>query len=114
MMRGLVKQGAMEEAETTKRRAYAAMTSPTSPTVRPGGTELSGTERARAAVRPATRRVRLRAWARPYAKVSRLGTGPGQRSHRIRIRSPKSDVENECLLRSKGEARRHRVVSLGA
>src|SRR5947208_2241576 len=114
MIRERVIQCSVKRGETTKRRAYAAMTTPISPTVSPGGTGLSATETARAAVRPATRRVRLRAWARPYAKVSRLGTGPGQRSHRIRIRSPKSDVENECLLRSKGEAPRHRVVSLGA
>src|SRR5439155_80281 len=114
MIRERVIQCSVKRGETTKRRAYAAMTTPISPTVRPGGTGLSATETARAAVRPATRRVRLRAWARPYAKVSRLGTGPGQSSHRIRIRSQKSDVENECLLRSKGEAPRHRVVSLGA
>src|SRR5439155_7092583 len=109
-IRERVIQCSVKRGETTKRRAYAAMTTQISPTVSPGGTGLSATETARAAVSPATRRVRLRAWARPYAKVSRLGTGPGQRSHRIRIRSPKSDVE-KTNVSSGPKARRPVIVS---
>ena len=100
--RDRVIQCSVKRGETTKRRAYAAMITPISQTVSPGGDGLSATETARAAVRPATRRVRLMAWARPYAKESRLGTGLGQRSHRIRIRSPKSDVETDGFSPSNG------------
>src|SRR5438046_5757234 len=110
--RDRVSQWSVKRRETTKRRAYAAMTTPISQTVSPGGDGLSATETARAAVRPATRRVRLMAWARPYAKESRLGTGLGQRSHRIRIRSPKSDVGMEGCAQS--GAQRPAIESYGS
>src|SRR3989442_14577074 len=49
---------------------------------------------ARRAINPTRKKVRLITWARPYANVSRLGTGREQGSHLIRVRLWESELEN--------------------
>src|SRR6266566_3096251 len=48
----------------------------------------------RRAINPTRKKVRLMTWARPYANVSRFGTGREQGSHLIRVRSWESELEN--------------------
>src|SRR5256885_1666964 len=74
--------------------------------VRPGNEGVMATVIARRAINPTRKKVRLMTWARPYANVSRFGTGREQGSHMIRVRSWESDLENgfdsASILRGSG------------
>src|SRR6266566_1968945 len=62
--------------------------------VRPGNEGVMATMTTRRAINPTRKEVRLMTWARPYANVSRFGTGREQGSHLIRVRSWESELEN--------------------
>src|SRR5438046_10205004 len=62
--------------------------------VRPGNEGVMATVITRRAINPKRKKVRLMTWARPYANVSRFGTGREQGSHLIRVRAWESELEN--------------------
>src|SRR5439155_606096 len=62
--------------------------------VRPGNEGVMATVITRRGINPTRKKVRLMTWARPYANVSRFGTGREQGSHLIRVRSWESELEN--------------------
>src|SRR5207247_10924439 len=82
------------KGETVNRRKYAARTSPRMAIVRPRKEGVMATVITRRAINPKRKKVRLMTWARPYANVSRFGTGREQGSHLIRVRLWESGLEN--------------------
>ena len=89
-----VTQCCVIKGETVNRRKYAARTTPRMAIVRPGNEGVMATVITRRAINPKRKKVRLMTWARPYANVSRFGTGREQGSHLIRVRSWESELEN--------------------
>src|SRR5205807_10181172 len=94
MRRERVTQCCVIKGETVNRRKYAARTTPRMAIVRPGNEGVMATVITRRAINPKRKKVRLMTWARPYANVSRFGTGREQGSHLIRVRSWESELEN--------------------
>src|SRR5438034_11716537 len=88
-----VTQCCVIKGETVNRRKYAARTTPRMAIVRPGNEGVMSTVIPRRAINRTRKKVRQMTWGRPYAKVSRLGTGrePGSQF----IRGGLSDSERE-------------------